>query len=183
MHNESSLILDCQHGNRESFAPLYDMYAQKIYGFLFHKTLHRETAEDLTSETFLKALEKIETYNAQKASFSTWLFQIARNTVIDYFRTSRHTDDIDDIWDIDSGEDVLEKVDAKIAYKKIQHHLSVLSADQREILTMRFWQDMSYAEIAQALGKTESSVKMAACRGVKKLKKELFLFLFFPFLF
>lgn len=179
MQTEFVLISDCQKGNTEAFAELYDIYVQKIYSFIFHKVLHTETAEDLTSDTFLKALEKINTFNPQKAGFSTWLFQIARNTVIDHYRTYKSESDIDDVWDLASSDDVLSQTDARITYEKLQAHLKKFSSQEREILMMRFWQDMSYADIAAALGKTEASVKMAASRAVKKLKQEFLLFLLF----
>ncbi|MCF7917873.1 sigma-70 family RNA polymerase sigma factor [Candidatus Gracilibacteria bacterium] len=183
MIDESKIIIACKEGDHEQFALLYDAYVQKIYGFIFHKTFHRETAEDLTSETFLKALEKISTYNPKKASFSTWIFAIARNTVIDHYRTFKSESDIEDVWDIASSDDVEMQADARLAYERLQKHLQSFTTEQREILTLRFWQDMSYVEISEVLGKSEASVKMAASRGIAKLKKEFFLFLFFSTFF
>lgn len=175
-------VKHCQNGNTEYFSDLYEKYVQKIYSFIFHKTLHKETAEDLTSQTFLKALEKIKTFNADKSQFQTWLYTIARNTTYDYFRTHKTETDIDDIWDLDSGDDLIHNADVRIKYEQLQEKMKVLTAEQREILTLRFWQDLSYKEIAQILGKTEASVKMTTLRSVKKIKKDLLLFLLFPLL-
>lgn len=170
-------------GSPEKFETLYHDYVDKIYAFLFHKTLHRETAEDLTSETFLKALQHADSYNPQKAKISTWLYSIARNAVIDFYRTRKSHADIDDIWDIDGGEDATEEADRGKNFEALQRSMQKLKPEQREILTMRFWQDLSYAEIAEATGKSEANVRMIISRAVKKMKPDFCLFLLFPFLF
>ena len=170
--SEPEIIAACQKGDLETFVHLYDLYVHKIYSFILHKTLHQETAEDLTSETFIKAMEKINTYHASKAAFKTWLYQIARNTVTDHYRKHRSMSDIDDVWDLDSGANVEDSVQSSLSYQRLQKHLKKLKPAQREILQMRFWQDMSYREIAQTLGKTESAVKMTTARAVEHLRGE-----------
>lgn len=179
MLNEAQLIQSCQEGEKESFAFLYDQYVQKMYGFIFHKVLHKETAEDITSDVFLKALEKINTFDSSKASFATWLFTIARNRVTDHFRRSKEAGNREDIWDIASSEDIEERANSKYIYGQLQQHMCSLPVLQREMLMMRFWQDMTYAEIAEILGKSPGSVKVAVGRSIKKLKEHFLLFLFF----
>jgi len=106
MDNEKDIIVSCQQGDLEKFSWLYDKYIKKIYDFIYFKTTHKETAEDLTSQTFFKALEKIKTFNSDKGTFSAWLYQIARNTVIDHYRTMKKTVDIDDVWDMAEDQDI-----------------------------------------------------------------------------
>ena len=180
--SDTQVVCDCLQGKGEQFSILYDKYIQKVYGFVFHKVLHKELAEDITSDIFLKVLEKLHTFDSAKASFPTWIFRIARNVVIDHFRTFRQEIDIDDIWDIASAEDIQADADARQTYDVLRNHLQKLTACQREILMMHFWQGMSYKEIAEIFGKTEASIKMDASRGIAKLRKEFFLFLLLPFL-
>jgi len=74
------------------------MYVSKIFRFIFYKTSHKETAEDLTSQTFIKALKNVGKFDDTKGTLQSWLFRIARNTVIDYYRTKKNLVDIDDVW-------------------------------------------------------------------------------------
>lgn len=182
MSPDIPIIEACVAGESDRFGELYDSYAQKIYSFIFHKTLHKETAEDLTSQTFLKALQKLSTFDPQKSQFNTWLFTIARNTVFDFFRSHKNTDDIDDVWDLDSGDDLTQNTDKILEQEKLRERMKALTPEQREILTLHFWQDLSYREIGEILGKTEASVKVASSRAVKKLKGSFLLFLLVPFI-
>ncbi|PIR75566.1 MAG: hypothetical protein CO030_02135 [Candidatus Magasanikbacteria bacterium CG_4_9_14_0_2_um_filter_42_11] len=75
------------HGDREAFGQLYDLYIKEIYRFVYYKTHQKETAADITADIFVKALHKIDTFDAMKGSFRTWLYTIARSAVIDHYRT------------------------------------------------------------------------------------------------
>jgi len=98
--DEQLIITKCQAGSLEEFAKLYDKYLDKIYQFVFYRTSHRETAEDLTAQIFMKALERIGSYDSQQAQFATWLYRVARNTIIDYYRSQKKDANIDDYWDL-----------------------------------------------------------------------------------
>ena len=110
---ESQVIKKCQAGELKQFGQLYDSYIKKIYNFVYYKTWHRQTAEDLTSQTFFKALTKIKQFDEIKGSFSSWLYKIARNTVIDYYRQNKADLNIDDIIHVirtaDEPKKALEK--------------------------------------------------------------------------
>lgn len=174
---EAIIISACQSGNTEQFTELYETYVQKIYSFVFHKTLHKETAEDLTSDIFLKAIDKIQSFNPKKASFQTWLFTLARNTVVDFWRSQREHKNIDDIWDLDALEDLESDADKKLLHEKLHTHLQKISAKQREVLMLRYWQDLSFKEIAEITGQSEASLKMSVSRSIKKLKGGFIIFL------
>ena len=96
---EQKLIKDCLGGDLKKFGGLYELYIDKIYKFIYFKTHHKETAEDLVSQTFFKALENIKGFDPSKGKFSSWLYRIARNCVIDYYRTKKAKIDIYDTWD------------------------------------------------------------------------------------
>lgn len=174
MESENEVIRKCQAGDWSEFGQLYNLYVKKIYGFIYIKTMHREIAEDLTSATFLKAVEKIGSFDAD-TNFSAWLYAIARNGVIDHYRTQKQNLDIDDFWDLDSGDDFAESFANLETLQKVKSYLKTLSAEQRELVLMRVWGSMSFKEIAAATGKSEGSLKMAISRILKEMKKEDFM--------
>ncbi|MDP1689030.1 MAG: sigma-70 family RNA polymerase sigma factor [bacterium] len=167
--NEKDVILKCKIGDFGQFEILYEFYVRKIYKFIYFKTLNKALSEDLTSEIFLKAIKNINKFDTEKR-FAPWLYSIARNTLIDYFRTRKVTENIDNIWDIKGDSDLLKQVDDKLNYEKVKGYMSNLSAIQKDIITMRVWADMSHAEIAQALGITEQNSKVIFSRSIAKLR-------------
>ncbi|MBI3231882.1 MAG: sigma-70 family RNA polymerase sigma factor [Candidatus Doudnabacteria bacterium] len=154
---ENRFIVSCQNGDYTAFGQLYDIYIRKIYDFLYFRTLHKQTAEDLTSTVFTKALEKIKQFDAKKAKFSTWLYQIAKNTLIDHFRTLRQTNDIQGIWDMPSDIDIERDADTVLLLEKVRTHIKELPALQRDIVIMRLWDGLPYREIAEVLNISEVS--------------------------
>lgn len=168
--SEKQLIQRSQKGDTEAFGKLYDIHVRTIYNFIYYKTFHKETAEDLTSETFFKALRSIETVDPER-SFTSWLYKIAQNSVLDHYRSKRQTEDIDDFWDITSDENSpLEAADIAENVHRLKQHLNKLSAIERDIIIMRVWQDMPYKTIAEVVGKSEASCKMIYSRSLAKLR-------------
>jgi len=168
--------------NTEDFSQLYDKYVKKIFNFIYYKTHHKETAEDLTSETFMKALTKISGFDESKGAFSTWLYQIARNTVIDFYRIKKSNLNIDDIWDLANEENIACDLDTKQKLTEVKKYLKTLKSEQREIVILRVWEGMSYKEISEAMGKSEASCKMAFSRTIKILKEKMPLSVFLTML-
>lgn len=157
----------------QRFASLYDAHVRDIYKYLYYRTQHRETAEDLTSQVFLKALDKFAAYDEARGAFIAWLYRIARNTLIDHYRSSRETLDIEDVWDLQSDSDVARDAEARERIDKLRPYLSALPREQRELLLLRLWDGLSYAEISEILGKSEDACKMAYSRVVARLRKEV----------
>lgn len=175
---ELELVGAWKKGDKEAFRELYDAYVKKVYSFVYYKVLHREQAEDVTSETFLKALSKINSFDVEKGSLLTWLYTIARNTVIDHARVKKETVDLEVAFDLGKEDGLDESVDAKEHVAKVQKYLSTLHEEQREIIIMRVWNDLSYKEIAEILGKSEASCKMMFSRAIGKLRSEIPLIMF-----
>lgn len=180
---ENKIIKKCQKGNLQEFSFLYEKYIKKIYDFVYYKTHHKETAEDLVSLVFMKALEKISGFDSSKGTFQAWLYQIARNSVIDHYRTKKQDKNIDDVWDLSGHEDLQKDFDAKEKLENVEKYLAELKSEHRDIIIMRVWQGMSHAEIGQVLGKSEASIKMTYSRAIRKLRKEMPLGKFLLFLF
>ena len=159
-------------GDMQAFGILYDRYIKHIYRFVYYKTFVKENAEDLTSDIFHKALKNIHSFKKEKGSFSTWLYQIARNSVIDYYRTRKENVPFDDVFDVGVPNRTAEEHDALYALSKVTTYLETLTARQREIIVLRIWEERSYAEIADILGGTEASVKMAFSRSIRDVREK-----------
>jgi RNA polymerase sigma factor (sigma-70 family) len=169
---DKKFIIQCKKREAQALSRFYDLFIKKIYKFVYYKTHHKETAEDLTSLVFTKAFENIEHIDITK-SLQAWLYTIARNTVIDHYRTRKSHFDIDDAWGLSSSERLDELVDNNVQLEKVKKYLRNLTSEQRDIVIMRVWQGMSYKEIAQILDKSEASCKMSFSRTMKKLRHDM----------
>ncbi len=163
-----------QERDHIAFSEAYDAHAERIYRYHLYRVRHKETAEDLTSKTFMKALEHFHRYDARKASMSTWLYRIARNTLIDHLRTSRPNITIEDAADlIASPQHTEQDTDNRRAFERVREALGSLTPVQRETVILRLWDGLSYAEIAEATGRKEGACKMAFSRGMKMLREKM----------
>jgi RNA polymerase sigma-70 factor (ECF subfamily) len=176
MENEFALIEKARQGDREAFGELYDFYVRRIYDFVYYRVGSKEMTEDLTSDIFFKAMAKINSFNPEQknSSFGAWLYRIARNCVIDHYRSHRSTvsfeDDENDLSD--NGllvEDLKQRDDRRVILK----YLDILKPEQKELLLLRIWDERSYKEIALITGKSEASLKMAFGRTIKILRQKM----------
>lgn len=168
---ELMLIKKSQQGDEQAFGELYEIWSNKVYRFVYLKTKHVPVAEDLTSEVFLKAWQKIHQYKpAPDARFSSWLYTIARNTVIDYYRVNKRVEisfeDLPEIADLEGEEPYREAT-------RIEEALEKLPEEYEKVLRLRFIDEMPIARIAQSMKKKESNIRALTHRALKKLKEEL----------
>ncbi|MDO8560150.1 MAG: RNA polymerase sigma factor [bacterium] len=183
---EPALLAQLSSGDANAFAAFYDAYARPIFRFVYYRTHHRETAEDLTSATFLKALQHIRTFNPDRGSVGAWIYRIARNTVTDHYRTRRASVDIADVWDLADSQDVARDADVSLQLERIREHMASLTSEQREMVLLRLWDQLSYREIAEITGKSEAACKMSFSRAIAALRGKLgpaaFVALLVPFI-
>ncbi len=172
-NQEKQIIKACQAANFEGFGELYEAYVKKIYRFVYYKTYHKETAEDLVSTVFMKALENIGSYKSSRGSFSAWLYGIARHAVIDYFRAARPSVKIEDVWDLAGGENLEIDFDAREKLNEVKKYLAKFNPAHREIIMMRLWESLSYREISEIIGLSEANCKMIFSRTMAKLRAEM----------
>jgi len=168
---EIDIIRQCQAGNTEAFTELYSSYIDKIYRFTYYRTFHKETAEDLTSQTFFKALENIGGFSLSKGTFSAWLYSIARNSIIDHYRSQRNEQNINDIWDLPTTDNLEESTHIRQQLAKIKIAMKQLSSSQRELIILRLWDQLSHKEIAELSGQSEAASKMAFSRALAQLRQ------------
>lgn len=172
MGDDHLYTMKCQAGETEAFGVLYDRYIERIYRFVFYKTFSKEIAEDITSDVFVKALEKIHSYSPERGTFSSWLYRVARNSVIDHYRTRKTTLPFEEEFDAPMNDRTEEKLDASETLAQISKYLKTLTPRQQEIVTLRIWEERSYREIADIVGGTEDSVKMAFSRSIRDVREK-----------
>ncbi len=170
---EKNLIERAIKGEASAFGLLYDKYQPQIYRFIYLKVGHREEAEDLTHQVFLKTWGSIEGYNFQGFPFSAWLYRIARNQIIDYYRTKKINLDLESITELKMETCFSEEIDTDSEIEKVKAAVQQLSQNQQDVIILRFIEDLSLSETASILHKTETAVKLLQHRAIKKLKRVL----------
>ncbi|MBI3952392.1 MAG: sigma-70 family RNA polymerase sigma factor [Candidatus Doudnabacteria bacterium] len=157
--------------DQEAFARIYDFYSEPIYKFIFFRTGHKEVAEDILSDTFVKAWLKISQVNSAKA-LSTWLYQIAKNNIIDYYRVRKSQVCLDEVEEflLEDGASAIDELNLDIEQRKIVDLVASLPKDQQQIIRYRFFEDLTNEEIALLMNKTEGSVRVIQHRAILKLK-------------
>ena len=171
-----ALVELAREGDKEAFGQLYDHYHVSVYRFLYYRLGSAPLAEDLTSETFFRALRSMSSFRWQGKDFGAWLTTIARNLTADHFKAGRTRleQTTEDMQTLDSTADGPEQeVLASLTNETLLGALHELPAEQRECLVMRFLQGLSIAETAQILGRSSGAVKQLQLRGVRNLAKVL----------
>lgn len=169
-----ALVELARGGDAEAFGLLYDHYQASVYRFLFYRTRSQTLAEDLTSETFFRALRNMTSFRWQGKDFGAWLMTIARNLATDHFKAGRTrlemtTEDMGAHDDTTEGPESL--VLAGLTNEMLLEALTQLPDEQRDCLVMRFLQGMSIAETAAVLGRSDGAIKQLQLRGVRNLAK------------
>ena len=172
----ADLVARAQAGDGEAFGQLYDRYVTTVYRYVYYRVGAAPLSEDLTSETFLKALRKIDTFSWQGRDFAAWLVTIARNLVADHFKSSRFrleitTDDLTDTGQTVEGPE--DQVLAELTNEKLLAAVKALKPEQQECIVLRFLQGMSVGETALAMGKNEGAIKTLQFRAVRALARLL----------
>lgn len=171
-----ALVELARSGDKDAFGLLYDHYQASVYRFLYYRTRSQTLAEDLTSETFFRALRSMNNFRWQGKDFGAWLMTIARNLTTDHFKSGRTrleltTEDMAPHDDATEGPE--NAVIAGLTNEVLLKALTELPVEQRECLIMRFLQGLSIAETALALNRSDGAVKQLQLRGVRNLAKLL----------
>ena len=173
--NERQLVLQAQAGNSQAFGQLYDAYMERIYRFVYFRVEDQQTAEDITSQVFLKAWSNLDRFQFSRTPYLAWLYTIAHNAVIDHYRTRKVTTALDDVQlsQPDHSEVVENDIDLTTEMRSVKSALQTLTDDQQKVLTLKFIEGMSNNEIARQLGKREGAIRALQMRGLQALAKQL----------
>jgi len=166
---EDRLVAETRQ-NPGAFLGLYDRYLAPIYRYLACRVGDPRDAEDLTAQVFLTAFERFAQYRSQ-GKFAAWLFTIARNKSIDFFRTHRREQPLETTPIYKAG--VVEESARQDETRAILDIIAGFSPEERELLDLRFAAEMSFREIAGLLHRTESAVKKQVYRLLARIKKEM----------
>lgn len=166
------MVRRAQQGDAEAFGELYDHYVPLVHRYVYHRVGDRATAEDVTSETFVRALRRIDSLSFQGRDVGAWLVTIARNIVLDHVKSSRYRLEVAtaDMRDADRATDGPE--DAVVAHLTNQQLLACvrqLGSEQQECIVLRFIHGLSVAETAQVMGKKDGAIKALQHRAVRRL--------------
>lgn len=172
---EEKLIESAVRGDSSAFGALYDHYQAMIYRFVMVKVGSREEAEDITHQVFLSAWQKVEGYKHRGYPFSSWLYQIARNSVIDHYRAKKNDVSLEKL---DPELSIIPAVahfdlSEKLQMEKVHGAIKELKPDHQDVIIMRFVEELSLKETAAVLKKSEGAVKLIQHRAIKELKKKL----------
>ena len=150
---------------------IFEEFYPKIYNYIYYRVLHRETAEDLTSDVFYKALAFAASFDKRKASYKTWLFTIAHNIVANHYRSGKNVMSLDDFDTLAAENGIEEDFDTSEDFRQLHKLLKTLPEREREVIALRFWGELTYKEIATRIGMREKSVSSMMSRLIKKLEK------------
>jgi RNA polymerase sigma-70 factor, ECF subfamily len=156
--------------NPAEFTLLYDRYANRIFRFALEQTRSAETADDITSETMLKAFESLHRYDSTRGSFAGWVFAIARNQIRNHFRAhKRMWREVSRIWERDTTDDALSTVAALENAEQVHAALDRVSASDREILLLRYAAGLSSQEISEAMNISDEAARTRLSRARKRI--------------
>jgi RNA polymerase sigma-70 factor (ECF subfamily) len=159
---------------RKIFGQIYDKYIDKIYRFIFLKVNSQEIAQDLTSETFLRGWETFKVKNQEIENPPAFLYQIARNLVIDYYRERGRTQVVSAEFTpiVDPREDLEEKALFESDFNNIRTALVSLKEEYQDVIIWHYLDDLSISEIAKILDKSEGATRMLLSRALKSLRSQ-----------
>lgn len=168
---EEKLVRRAVQGDPDAFGRLYDRHVDRVFRFVLYRVNDEPTAEDLTSEIFMKAWDALDGYRPGGAPFGAWLFRIARNTVIDHHRTKKEQVELEKVAPILEDPDASPQADVSSALEleRLQSALAQLTEAQQEVLTLKFIEGLSTREVSQVLGKRQGAVRALQMRGLHAL--------------
>jgi RNA polymerase sigma-70 factor (ECF subfamily) len=174
MELEKELVMRAK-SDVQAFAALYDAYYSNIYTYALKRTANVSVSLDITSNTFFNALRNINKFQWRGVPFSAWLYRIAANEITNYFRSNGHHEvSLDCLVDFDiASEEQAESVanlEKQSDFLAVHAVVSLLPLKYREVVMLRYFDDLQLTEISQRLGKSEGTVKSLLHRGLEKLR-------------
>jgi RNA polymerase sigma-70 factor, ECF subfamily len=172
--DETNLIQRAKAYDSDALGTIYERYYQGIYRYVYYRVGDSALAEDLTGDIFLKMLHGIESYSIQGVPFSAWLYRIARNRIIDHMRRQPEKTDLSleeaRVETIASGEATLEHT---LQRDELLNAVQVLTEEQRQVIILKFIDDLDNATIAKVMKKTEGAVKSLQHRALDTLRHHM----------
>ena len=174
MHDEESLIRRAKQHDQVALTQLYEENFDRIYRYIVLKIGDRTEAEDMTQQVFLNALQSISSYNWKGMPFSSWLYRIAHNQIVDHLRkkSKRMTVPLDDSMPVHT-DDPRQAAEQKIEIEEVVSATKGLTRAQQEVISLRFGGELSVAEVAKTMHKSEGAVKALQHSAIAALRRAL----------
>jgi len=173
LENEKELV-EAAKENPEMFGQLYDLYIDDVYSYIYNLTGNQHKAEDLTSQTFFQALDKINSFQWKNKSFVTWLFRIARNLVISNWRKKKSNFSLEFAKAAVCNENNPEEITLNSEQNEvIRTTLQQLPIKQREVIELKFSHEFSNKKIALIIGRSEGAVEQLLFRAIRNLRQKV----------
>ena len=174
-NDDTPLVLRAIQRDQEAFGELYDRHAVRVYRHIYYMVGNAAEAEDLTAQTFLKAWEAIERYQVRGAPFVSWLLRIAHNLGVSHLRSKRETSEVhegivDDKMRRDPG---VWRTSRRPKRSWCARRSCVLREEQRQVIILRFIEDLDYREVAEIIGKSVAAIRVIQHRALNAMRKQM----------
>jgi RNA polymerase sigma-70 factor (ECF subfamily) len=173
-NDDTPLVYRAIERDEEAFSELYDRHVVRVYRHIYYMVGNPAEAEDLTSQTFLRAWEAIPRYQVRGAPFVSWLLRIAHNLGVSHLRSKKessqlHDGIVDDKMRIDPESSYMQTADEELVREAILH----LREEQRQVIILRFIEDLEYKEVAEIIGKSVAAIRVIQHRALNSLRKQM----------
>lgn len=175
VQDEESLVRRAQQRDNQAFSMLYEAYFDKIYRYVVLRVRNEAEAEDITQQVFMKMLNSISSYKCKGVPFSSWLYRIAHNQVVDFLRqqNKKATVDIEGLPLPDKADDPQSIMEREADLEQLKMATRKLTLSQQEVLSLRFAGELPIAECARIMGKSEGAIKALQHSAMLALRKAL----------
>ena len=173
-NDDTPLVLRAIRRDQDAFGELYDRHVVRVYRHIYYMVGNAAEAEDLTAQTFLRAWEAIERYQVRGAPFVSWLLRIAHNQGVSYLRSKRDSSELHD-----GIVDTKERRDPEWSYQQtaeeelVREAILRLREEQRQVIILRFIEDLDYKEVAEIIGKSVAAIRVIQHRALNSLRKQM----------
>ncbi len=170
--NTENLVTKAISGDVQAFGELYTVHVTKIYSYVFYHVHNKTRAEDITQEVFLKAWKAISSCRGKEKTFSSWLYRIAHNLIVDKIRKSQRQF----THETQLPEDVMDtsdRMEVSLEQRDLLKVIDFLPLNQRQVIVLKFIEGMDNKEIADIMGKSAGAVRILQMRALSALKKRL----------
>ena len=173
-NDDIPLVLRAIRRDQDAFGELYDRHVVRVYRHIYYMVGNAAEAEDLTAQTFLRAWEAIERYQVRGAPFVSWLLRIAHNLGVSYLRSKRESSELHD-----GIVDTKERRDPEWSYQQtaeeelVREAILKLREEQRQVIILRFIEDLDYKEVAEIIGKSVAAIRVIQHRALNSLRKQM----------
>lgn len=172
--DEISLLERAREYDTIALGEIYDRYAPKIYSYVLYQVGDERLAEDLAARAFTKMLDAIQSSKAWQTSFTSWLYRIAHNVVVDYYRRHKHGRDLPlDERLVSADCDPVSTVEQMLGHQDVRLAMSWLTLEQRTVIALKFFDGLTNLEAAEVMGKTEGAIKSLQYRALGALRRRL----------